>query len=292
MGIDLSRLPAPQLVDASTFETIRDEMLTDFTTRMLVFNPDFVAPLVSDPAYKIIEDYAYRELNYRQRVNEAALATLLAFAVDGDLDQIGARYNVARLVLQVADPDAIPPVPAIYESNPDYRARIQGSFDGFSVAGPEGAYEFWAQSADPNVKDAKAESPSPCDVVVTVLSRLGDGTADSTLLSHVTAKLSAFNIRPLGDQLTVQSATIVTYAIAAALEIDDGPDPAIVRAASHAALQAYADARHRVGFKVTMAGLYAAAKVDGVIDVTFSSPTASIVPSADEAAYCTGVTVT
>ena len=46
-----------------------------------------------------------------------------------------------------------------------------------SVAGPTGAYEFHALSADGDVKDAAATSPAPGEVVVTVLSRTGDGAA-------------------------------------------------------------------------------------------------------------------
>ena len=63
------------------------------------------------------------------------------------------------------------------ESDPDFRRRIQLAPEGFSVAGPEGAYIFHALSADPGVLDACATSPSPGEVVVTVLARAGDGTA-------------------------------------------------------------------------------------------------------------------
>ncbi len=43
-----------------------------------------------------------------------------------------------------------------------------------SVAGPVGAYEYHALSSDGRVADASAFSPSPAEVVVTILARDGD----------------------------------------------------------------------------------------------------------------------
>ncbi|VEA33816.1 baseplate assembly protein [Salmonella enterica subsp. enterica] len=56
---------------------------------------------------------------------------------------------------------------------------------GLSVAGPTAAYEFHARSADGRVADASATSPAPAEVVLTVLSREGDGTAEKDLLDVV-----------------------------------------------------------------------------------------------------------
>ena len=51
------------------------------------------------------------------------------------------------------------------------------SFEGFSTAGPDGAYLFHSLSAHGQVLDASVYSPTPGYVVVSVLSRDGDGTA-------------------------------------------------------------------------------------------------------------------
>jgi phage-related baseplate assembly protein len=40
-----------------------------------------------------------------------------------------------------------------------YRARLQILPESFSVAGPDGAYEFWARSANPGIVDAKVWMP-------------------------------------------------------------------------------------------------------------------------------------
>lgn len=293
-AVDLSRLPAPDLVDELTFEEIRDARLADLVTRMQVYQPSFTTPLPSDPSYKETEVAAYRELLYRRRVNEAALATMLAFAKGPDLDAIGAfpGFDVPRLVLDEGDPEAVPPVDPIYEDDEDYRLRIQAAMEGYSTAGAKGAYEFWAMSADADVKDAVATSPNPCEVTVTILSRTGDGTAGSPLLAAVDAALNAEEVRPLGDELTVQSATIITYTVEAELTIGDGPDSAVVQAAAEAAVQEYVDSRHAVGALVSLAGIYDALFVSGVVDVSLTQPASNVAPTASQAAYCTGITVT
>ena len=86
---------------------------------------------------------------------------MLAFAEDADLDHIGARYNVERLVVDPGDASAIPPVPATYEPNADFRRRIQLSFEALTTAGSTGSYIYHALSASGQVRDASATSPAP-----------------------------------------------------------------------------------------------------------------------------------
>jgi phage-related baseplate assembly protein len=212
-AIDLSQLQAPAVVEPLDFETIFAAMLADLQARDATFS----ALVESDPAYKILEVCAYRELLIRQRVNDASRAVMLAYATGTDLDQIGAIFGVARLVITPADPDAIPPVAAVMESDADFRRRIQLSLEGFSTAGPEGAYVFHALAADGDVLDVSATSPDPGEVLISVLSRTGDGAADSGLIAAVETALNAENVRPLTDLVTVQSATIVDFEIEATL---------------------------------------------------------------------------
>ncbi|MGC6580632.1 baseplate J/gp47 family protein, partial [Escherichia coli] len=79
----------------------------------------------------------------------------------------------------------------VTESDTALRLRAQAAFEGLSVAGPTGAYEYFAKSASGKVADAKAISPSPAVVVVSVLSTEGDGTASADLLATVDKALSA-----------------------------------------------------------------------------------------------------
>src|SRR5690606_19325488 len=106
----------------------------------------------------------------------------------------------------------------------DLRKRAPQAFEGLSVAGPTAAYEFFARSADGKVADAKAISPSPACVTVSILSREGDGSADSALLDIVSAALNDEDTRPVADRLTVQSAEIVNYNITATAYCQPGPE--------------------------------------------------------------------
>lgn len=286
--VDLSQLPAPNVVDPLDFETIFNEMLADLQQR----DPTFNALVESDPAYKILEVCAYREVLIRQRVNEAAQAVMLAFATGSDLDQIGANFNVQRLVITPPDDTTVPPTPAIMESDVDFRARIQLSFEGYTTAGSEGSYVFHALGADADVKDIQAVSPTPGDVTVYVLSRSGDGTAPQPLLDKVNATLTAEEIRPLTDHVTVTSAEIQTYAITAVLTLYPGPDSAVVLQAAIDAVTKYAEDQRRIAYDVTHSGLYAALHQPGVQNVTLTSPAASLVLGDGQASYCTAINVT
>ena len=284
-AVDLSRLPAPDVVEDIDFESIFSGMMDDLRAR----DPDFDVMVESDPAYKILQVAAYREMLLRQRINEAAKGVMLAYAVDADLDQLGALFGVKRQVIDEGDPDAIPPVSKTYESNPEYRRRIQLSLEGFSTAGPEGAYVFHALSADGAVLDASATSPSPGDVVVTVMSRDGNGAASDSLVNKVDATLSAESVRPLTDNVVVQGASIVEYRIVATLFFYAGPDREVVMQAAEKAAANYIERQHRLGLDVTLSGVYAALHQTGVQRVELSEPASDIVVDRTQATYCTAV---
>lgn len=291
-AVDLSQLPFPDAVEVIDFETILAEMLLDFQARMEVFEPGFTALIESDPAYKILEVAAYREVLLRQRVNEAIKAVCLAYAIDNDQDNIAARYNVERLLLDPGDPDAVPPVEPTYESNEDFRRRIQLSFEGFSVAGPEAAYKFHGISADADVLDISVQRPDPGDILITVLSRVDDGVASSELLDAVEAKLSDETIRPLNDTVIVQGADIETYTVVAELELLSGPDPDVVLAAAQAKLDEYTANAFRLGVDIVRSSIFAALHQPGVYRVNLTTPAADIPITPSQAPRCTGTTLT
>ena len=157
-SVDLSRLPPPEVVETLAYEQIFAEMIADLVARS-ENDGQFTALVESDPAYKVLEIATYREMLLRARVNDAAKSVLLAFAVDGTLDNLAAFYGVKRLTLDPGDPDrSIAPT---MESNDDLRRRVTLAPSGYSVAGPDDAYIFLALSASGLVLDAKPTSPSP-----------------------------------------------------------------------------------------------------------------------------------
>jgi phage-related baseplate assembly protein len=290
--IDLSTLPAPDVVETLSFETILAAMLADLQAR----DPAFSALVESDPAFKILEVAAYRELLIRQRVNDGARAVMLAYSTGADLENLAGLFGVVRQTIDPGNPLVVPPVPPTYETDASLRYRTQLALEGLSTAGPEGAYRFHSLEVA-GVKDVGIQGPPDTDpgtVLVTVLSRTGDGTADAPLLAAVTAALNAENVRPLTDQVTVQSASITNYEVIATIYIGTGPDPDAVLAAAQASVEAFVDARHRVGADIRLSALFAALHVAGVERVTLSAPgiVADIVSAADEAPYCTDITLT
>ena len=286
-AIDLSQLPAPDVVQAVDYESTFAAMLADLRARA----PEFDALVESDPAFKLLEEAAYFKVLTLQRVNDAARAVMPAYSAGSDLDHIAARYGVARLVIDPGAPLALPPVAPTLESDTDLRRRMLLSFEGLSTAGPVGSYIFHSLGADPDVADASVQSPAPGEVLVTVLSRTGDGYAAPALLSAVATVLNADEVRPLCDQVTVQGAEILNYAVSASLTVYPGPDSNVVREAAEAAVSAYVDAQHRLGRDVTLSGLYAALHQPGVQKVTLAAPTSDLPVDEGQTAYCTGITV-
>lgn len=286
--IDLSRLPAPAVVETIDYEDILAEMLADLQARDSTFN----ALLESDPAYKILEICAYREMLVRQRVNDAARGVMLAYATGTDLDQIAANYGVERLLITPADPNAVPPVAAVYEADADLRMRVLLSLEGYTTAGSIGSYTFHALSADGDCKDVGVASLTPGHVTVAVLSRTGDGTAPQATLDAVTAALNAETVRPLCDTVAVESAQIVTYSILATLTVYPGTSQQQALAAATAAIATYTEDMHRLGRDITRSGIFAALHQPGVHNVTLTTPAADIVVQWNQAPFCTATNVT
>jgi phage-related baseplate assembly protein len=293
--VDLSLLPDPQVVETIDYEQILAERKAYAVSLWPADEQAAIAALLeleSDPLNKLLQENAYRETLWRQRVNEAALATLLAKAKGPDLDQVAANFNVQRLVVIPADPTASPPVEAVLESDDSLRERAQMAFEGLSTAGPRNSYIFHALSADGRVADATVNSPSPAVVVVTIQSALGDGTADPALIDAVDAYLSDEDRRPVADRLTVQSAEVLPYQVSAVLHlVTVGPEAEPIRSAAQVRLAAYVNQRRRLGVEVNASALHAVLFVEGVRKVELVG-WVDIVPTDAQAAYCTGYSVT
>lgn len=275
--IDLSQLPPPALIEALDAESYVAAAIADFRARW----PEFDAALESEPVLKFIEVLAYRETLLRNLVNQKARATMLAFASGADLDHIGARFGVSRLVLQPATANS----PAVMEDDARFRRRIQLAPEAFSVAGPAGAYEYWALTAAPTLVDVHAYSPAKAAGTVRVVVAAAPGAdVSEALLVRLTDLFAREDIVPLTDIVSVQRATIRTYDVAMVLQIDRGPDPEVIRQAALQQVRAYASGRRAIGQTVFWVGLVSAAKQAGASNVLMSQPVADIVCSDDEIA--------
>ena len=290
--VDLSKLDAPKVLEDLDFESLLADRKAEF---IALFPQDERAfwqarlNLESEPITKLLQEVVYLQLMERNRINNAAKATMLAYASGSDLDVIAANYNVKRQVIQEANNNVTPKIPEILEDDTSLRLRTQLAFEGLSVAGPRSAYIFHALSAHPDVADVSVVSPQPANVTVTILSRNGQGEADENLLNVVRAKLNDDDIRPIGDRVIVQSAVIQSYEIRAKLHLYRGPEYEPIKAAALKKLTAYTEEKHRLGRDISLSGIYAALHLEGVQRVELISPTADIVLPSSKSAYCTAI---
>lgn len=256
-AIDLSRLPAPSVIEPLSYETILAEMRADLIARC----PDWTASdLESDPANKLLEVAAYRELTVRQRVNDAARANLLAFSAGSDLDHLAAFYGVTRNAT---------------ETDSALRLRTQNRIQGWANAGGAAHYRYWALSASADVRDAAVSSPSPGLVRVAVLSRVGTGAPTPELLDAVRATVLRDDVRVLTDTVEVAAATVKVVAVAARVWLYP-ETPAEVLTETVTGLPAALEAARGLGWDLTRSWLVAQLHTGGVHRVELSAPVADV----------------
>lgn len=284
VGIDLSELRRPEVIQPVDFEVVLADMIADLIAR----DPDFTALLESDPAYKVLEVAAYREVLLRQHVNDAAYSVMIAFASGGDLEHIGAVYGVKRRVVT----EATATTPAVLEGDSEFRRRILLAPEAYAAAGPRGAYAFHALSADTRVRHADVWSPAPGEVIVAVQARDGDGQAPDDLVTAVSDHLNSDSIRPLTDNLAVRSVVNVPYAIEVEAFVMDGPDPDLVRSAVEESLEAMVLNRRTPSRDVPLSAIHAAAHVGSVDKVVIKSPVADVAMGRGEVGENTAINVT
>lgn len=293
--IDLSLLPAPEALQPVDFEQIyanRKQRLIDLFPAEVQAEVYETLALESEPISKLLQENSYREMVIRQRINDCVRRVLLAFAKGADLEHLGARYYVYRLEVQKADPNATPPLPRIMEDDDALLERIQDAYEGLSVAGPRGAYEFHARSSDGRVLDVRAVSPQPCDVDLYVLSSEGDGTASQTLLDIVAAAVNDEEIRPLADRVTTKSSVIVPYQIKARLHMKtSGPGKEQAVKLAREQVAAYVNRRKRQGWSVWLSRLDALMHTEGVERVEIIEPVTDLELLERQAAYCTAIDI-
>lgn len=98
------------------------------------------------------------------------------------------------------------------ESLESYRQRIFYAPDSFSVAGPSGAYKFYAKSANSLISDVSVSSPSAGVVELIPLLEKG-GIPSQDILDEVYNYCNDDKIRPLTDKVAVNAPDVRNYNI-------------------------------------------------------------------------------
>lgn len=260
---DLASLPTPAVIETLSFETIFSELQTEFQSRY----PDYSALLASDPAIKLLEVAAYREVLLRNRINAAAKASLLAFATGSDLDHLVAFYGVTRLT---------------DETDEALRLRTRQRIIGFANAGGAAHYRYWALSASPEVADVEVDSPEPGRVRISVLAKGEEQTVSNAVLNAVRAVVLRDDIRVLTDTVEVVAAELMPVTVHARLWLyPDAPleTLAAIQAVFASTLAAYAG----LGWDLTRSWIVGQLQRAGVHKVDLLSPTTDIRVAANQA---------
>lgn len=290
-AIDLSKIPVPDAVSVPDSAAIFAQWLA----RLCELDPTFDALASSDPAYKQGEILSYQTVLFRQSMNDAIRSVLLASAVGAGLDQVGANYDVFRLLITPADTTAVPPIDAVYESDTAFRKRIQLSWAKLSTAGSENAYTFFASSADPDVLDVRSYGPEDHELLgevhIYVLSRIDAGVAADELLAAVMDSVNKREVRPITDFVTVKSAIIKPFQVVADIHIPYGVDADVILSSATAALDSYLSSVRRIGQIVSCSAINHALHQPGVYTVHVSKPEKDIEMAIGEAPYCTEITL-
>ena len=260
---DLASLPTPAVIETLSFETIFSELQAEFQS----LYPDYSALLASDPAVKLLEVAAYREVLLRNRINTAAKASLLAFATGSDLDHLAAFYGVTRLM---------------DETDEALRLRTRQRIIGFANAGGAAHYRYWALSASPEVADVEVDSPEPGRVRISVLAKGEEQTVLDAVLDAVRAVVLRDDIRVLTDTVEVVPAVLIPITVAARIWLYPDTPMAALDAIEARFKEALA-AQSGLGWDLTPSWVIGELQRPGVHKVELMSPTVDIRANANQA---------
>ena len=125
--INMAALPTLDVLKGLSFEdelaTLKERLLRRAETYDLDLSD--VINLETDPLHVIYEALAERIVQLYAEGNDQIRALILVDAQGAELDHIAATYyGIARLVVTLADPDAMSPTDEVLEGDEDFRARI------------------------------------------------------------------------------------------------------------------------------------------------------------------------
>lgn len=272
---DLTALPAPDLIEALSFEAL----FVAHRDRLVALHPEAadVIALESEPLVKLLQAFAYREMLFRQRVNEAGRSNLLAFAAGADLDHKGAFYGLPRLA---------------GETDTRYRVRIQLRIAALAGSGTAEHYKLTALTADANVRDAAVQQPVPGRVAVVLWTH--DASTAAQTLQTVQTALNAEGARPVGVPVSVSLAVARPLTVRASIW-RTATAPVDLVARIQAAFPAALDARAGLGADVARSWVTTRLHVDGVARVQYpdtDAPPVNLTLAANEYPVLAGIELT
>ncbi|PIO98580.1 baseplate assembly protein [Pleomorphomonas carboxyditropha] len=281
MTIDLSRLPAPTVIEALDFETLQAAFLARFAAAWAearAIDPTLpewdVGTLETDPTVIASEAWSYLRLLDRQRVNDVIKALLAPLAEGNDLDNIVARIGIERLIL-VAATDT---TEAVMETDARLLQRYLLAFTR-PAAGSADRYLYEAMTAWPSMLAGRVIGRSvhgrKGDVDIVVSGPDGRDATDEELAAVRTACTSA-SVKPEATSVSALRATRNVYDVTGKVTVPSGPDAEAVRLEAVARILAAGTARMTIGAEVPVSALAGAAYGTSVTRVDLTAPATDI----------------
>lgn len=318
-----NQLADPEIVEVEAFEPLLASFKAEVVAHVASRSAENGARLAetlennSELLTSFLQACTVRLQTHARKYNERIRQMLAWWATGRNLDARLADVGLDRQVLDPGDMDAFPPVEPTYESDEDARLRYYlaphapaagsrahyrrevltlGGRPAISVeASAAGVvtvtYTFAQDSYAAQVKDGNARRTAPGKVLVTVLSRLGNGIPSEALLQATRAHFARDDVRPETDEVTVAAAEIVEYRIRAVAKINSGPDAALTQATAIKDLQAYADSCHALGGRVDTTWIDYTLHKAGALQLEVLEPQGPITCTDGQAPYCTDIDV-
>ena len=164
------------------------------------------------------------------------------------------------------------------ESDDDFTRRIYNAPLAYSVAGPRGAYEYWARQSRADIEDVLAWSPSAANVSVVFLLEGGAAPSEEDI-AQMEAYLSADTIRPIADRVTVSAPQETTYSIDMTYYIaqEDSARAATIQQAVAEAVAGYVQWQRKIGRDIIPSELIRRVMDAGARRVQLTAPVYTLV---------------
>ena len=172
------------------------------------------------------------------------------------------------------------------EDDERFRERIWLSRESKSTAGSILTYKYYASTSDVRIVDVQVITDTAGVVKIYLLSV--DGVADSVMISRVSAALNVENIRPLTDDVQVNSATIIAATIEANIVLYDMTYESSVRELIESRIK---ENTLIFGKSLTLSKIYGLLESEMVKDITLVKPTATIECAENEVIDVTTLTL-
>lgn len=267
--IDLNQLGRMRVLETIVSNALVVQRLQKFKELWALHDPPSAAQydvenLEFDPIVILQENGAFFDMLLRDRINQAARAVTLPFAIGTDLNAIAAKYPVGpRLV---------------GESDDRYRRRTQLSLNALSAHGAAGAYMYFALTADPLLRDvSETGKEGTGEVIVTCLSEdpLQPRPTLARLLA-IRAFIMAEYRKGATDVLTVAPPIVTETKYRIQVWLYPPPDKDNLLALLNTAVAELIEAQRWLGYDHTRMAIFAALKQEGVHHANILEPAADI----------------